>query len=343
MARRVEPSSDRGSTAASFGRVSTANILSDFDAPGLGHSRTANWTREVVRRVSLGHLRGRLKPARVQSRRVGSEETAYDLTARMRHRPQRRELTSESLASLGLPWPTKVCPSDLESDVRTTCLQRRAIALERRARSDAYCDHVRSRRRRAVWAQSVTEDDDDRTIDGRRLLPRRRLPGGHHFAHRGARGIAGGHSGLEAQRGVLHRRGTGPGGGGLRLTCTLPFGGVPIGVKELDPVKGWPQTEASLVFKDRVAEYDATTTVRLPRRRRRARRRRRRRRSSAASTAPTPACTGRPRTRTTSSGLPVDHRAARPRRSRAGCFLWAPAATAVAPSGSRPASPDCSA
>jgi Amidase len=23
----------------------------------------------------------------------------------------------------------------------------------------------------------------------------------------------------------------------------LPFGGVPIGVKELDPVKGWPQTE----------------------------------------------------------------------------------------------------
>src|ERR1700728_1976031 len=44
---------------------------------------------------------------------------------------------------------------------------------------------------------------------------------------------------------------------------TLPFGGVPIGVKELDPVKGWPQTEASLVFKDRIAQYDATTTSRL--------------------------------------------------------------------------------
>ena len=43
----------------------------------------------------------------------------------------------------------------------------------------------------------------------------------------------------------------------------LPFGGVPIGVKELDPVKGWPQTEASLVFKDRIADYDATTTARL--------------------------------------------------------------------------------
>jgi Asp-tRNA(Asn)/Glu-tRNA(Gln) amidotransferase A subunit family amidase len=43
----------------------------------------------------------------------------------------------------------------------------------------------------------------------------------------------------------------------------LPFGGVPIGVKELDPVKDWPQTEASLVFKDRVAEYDGTMTARL--------------------------------------------------------------------------------
>ena len=43
----------------------------------------------------------------------------------------------------------------------------------------------------------------------------------------------------------------------------LPFGGVPIGVKELDPVKGWPLTEASLVFKDRIADYDGTMTARL--------------------------------------------------------------------------------
>jgi aspartyl-tRNA(Asn)/glutamyl-tRNA(Gln) amidotransferase subunit A len=42
-----------------------------------------------------------------------------------------------------------------------------------------------------------------------------------------------------------------------------PFGGVPIGVKELDPVEGWPQTEASLVFKDRVSDYDGTMTSRL--------------------------------------------------------------------------------
>ena len=44
---------------------------------------------------------------------------------------------------------------------------------------------------------------------------------------------------------------------------TLPFGGVPIGVKELDPVRGWPLTEASLVFKDRVSDYDGTMTARL--------------------------------------------------------------------------------
>ncbi len=44
---------------------------------------------------------------------------------------------------------------------------------------------------------------------------------------------------------------------------TLPFGGVPIGLKELDPVTGWPQTEASLVFKDRVSDYDGTMTARL--------------------------------------------------------------------------------
>ncbi len=44
---------------------------------------------------------------------------------------------------------------------------------------------------------------------------------------------------------------------------SLPFGGVPMGVKELDPVKGWPQTEASLVLRDHVAEYDGNMTARL--------------------------------------------------------------------------------
>ncbi len=48
-----------------------------------------------------------------------------------------------------------------------------------------------------------------------------------------------------------------------RADVSLPFGGVPIGVKELDPVEGWPLTEASLVFKDRASAYDGTMTARL--------------------------------------------------------------------------------
>src|SRR4051794_23107307 len=43
----------------------------------------------------------------------------------------------------------------------------------------------------------------------------------------------------------------------------LPFGGVPIAVKELEPVAGWPYTEASLVFADRVADHDSTAVERL--------------------------------------------------------------------------------
>jgi Asp-tRNA(Asn)/Glu-tRNA(Gln) amidotransferase A subunit family amidase len=34
---------------------------------------------------------------------------------------------------------------------------------------------------------------------------------------------------------------------------TKPFGGVPVGIKELEQVEGWPDTGGSLVFKDRVA------------------------------------------------------------------------------------------
>ncbi|HEX4219443.1 MAG TPA: amidase, partial [Acidimicrobiales bacterium] len=44
---------------------------------------------------------------------------------------------------------------------------------------------------------------------------------------------------------------------------SLPFGGVPVGVKELETVDGWPYTEASLVFKDRVADHDTTQVARL--------------------------------------------------------------------------------
>src|SRR5918995_1967560 len=48
-----------------------------------------------------------------------------------------------------------------------------------------------------------------------------------------------------------------------RAEKSLPFGGVPIGVKELEPVEGWPSTDASLVFADRVADQTTTMVRRL--------------------------------------------------------------------------------
>lgn len=44
---------------------------------------------------------------------------------------------------------------------------------------------------------------------------------------------------------------------------SLPFGGVPIGVKELTPVAGWPDTEASMPLRDKVAEHTATMVQRI--------------------------------------------------------------------------------
>jgi aspartyl-tRNA(Asn)/glutamyl-tRNA(Gln) amidotransferase subunit A len=44
---------------------------------------------------------------------------------------------------------------------------------------------------------------------------------------------------------------------------SLPFGGVPLGVKELTDVAGWPQTEASVVLRDRRAARDSTSVRRL--------------------------------------------------------------------------------
>ncbi len=42
-----------------------------------------------------------------------------------------------------------------------------------------------------------------------------------------------------------------------------PFGGVPVGVKELQSVEGWPATEASIPLKDRIATSTSTTVTRL--------------------------------------------------------------------------------
>jgi len=50
-----------------------------------------------------------------------------------------------------------------------------------------------------------------------------------------------------------------------RADVSLPFGGVPFGVKELEKVAGWPYTEASVIFKDRIAGHDDTSVTRLRR------------------------------------------------------------------------------
>jgi aspartyl-tRNA(Asn)/glutamyl-tRNA(Gln) amidotransferase subunit A len=42
-----------------------------------------------------------------------------------------------------------------------------------------------------------------------------------------------------------------------------PFGGVPVGIKELEQVEGWPDTGASLLFRDRVAPVTSEATRRF--------------------------------------------------------------------------------
>jgi aspartyl-tRNA(Asn)/glutamyl-tRNA(Gln) amidotransferase subunit A len=42
-----------------------------------------------------------------------------------------------------------------------------------------------------------------------------------------------------------------------------PFGGVPIGVKELDQVTGWPDTHASVPFRDHVADHTGVMVQRM--------------------------------------------------------------------------------
>jgi Asp-tRNA(Asn)/Glu-tRNA(Gln) amidotransferase A subunit family amidase len=51
--------------------------------------------------------------------------------------------------------------------------------------------------------------------------------------------------------------------GAAAADVSLPFGGVPTAIKELEPVEGWPHTEASLVFKDRVATRTSHHVQRL--------------------------------------------------------------------------------
>src|SRR5262245_19875304 len=48
-----------------------------------------------------------------------------------------------------------------------------------------------------------------------------------------------------------------------RADVNAPYGGVPVGVKELDSVAGWPYTQASVPMKDCVATHDSTLVRRL--------------------------------------------------------------------------------
>ena len=50
-----------------------------------------------------------------------------------------------------------------------------------------------------------------------------------------------------------------------RVDVNLPFGGVPLGVKELDQVAGWPDTEACVALADRTADVTSTMVDRLER------------------------------------------------------------------------------
>ncbi len=55
----------------------------------------------------------------------------------------------------------------------------------------------------------------------------------------------------------------GPGRAAKNADTSRPFGGVPVGIKELEPVEGWPFTEASLVFANRVADHTSVATGRF--------------------------------------------------------------------------------
>lgn len=48
-----------------------------------------------------------------------------------------------------------------------------------------------------------------------------------------------------------------------RADVSQPWGGLPLAVKELDAVKGWPATEASIALKDEVSPHDSVLVTRL--------------------------------------------------------------------------------
>lgn len=51
--------------------------------------------------------------------------------------------------------------------------------------------------------------------------------------------------------------------GARQADLSLPFGGVPTGIKELESVAGWPATAGSLVFADHIADHTSNHLSRL--------------------------------------------------------------------------------
>ncbi|HKY14093.1 MAG TPA: amidase [Microthrixaceae bacterium] len=47
------------------------------------------------------------------------------------------------------------------------------------------------------------------------------------------------------------------------VDVALPFGGVPMGVKALSPIEGWPDTQCSLLFRDRLFDHTSTHVQRV--------------------------------------------------------------------------------
>ena len=86
---------------------------------------------------------------------------------------------------------------------------------------------------------------------------------GERSPRRGARGRARRHRGAASSTPSPFLDPDGARAAAAAADVSLPFGGVPIGVKELEPVEGWPATEARLVFADRVADHTATMIRRL--------------------------------------------------------------------------------
>ena len=98
---------------------------------------------------------------------------------------------------------------------------------------------------------------------GRRLLAGRGVPRRAALAGRGARRGVRGDRRQRARTRSASRHARTPPLPPSAPTSSKPFGGVPIGVKELDHVTGWPYTHASVPLRDDVSDVTSTMVERI--------------------------------------------------------------------------------